>query len=80
MAVGRSSEIDSKVVCRMKGPSVKAGETKVWFVDNFPVPVPSVPPSDSDSYGCVQYITIQYELRVTHDKHLLRLLFKLFLI
>jgi hypothetical protein len=61
---GRTQELDSKVVCRMKGPSVKAGETKVWTVDNFPVPVPSVPPSDSDSYGCLQYITIQYELRV----------------
>lgn len=62
---GRTSEIDTKVVCRMKGPCVRAGETKLWEVDNFPVPVPSVPPSDTDSYGCVQYITIQYELRVT---------------
>jgi hypothetical protein len=49
----------------MKGPSVKAGERKLWKVDNFPVPVPGIAPTDSDSYGCLQYITIQYELKVS---------------
>ncbi|CAL8142306.1 unnamed protein product [Orchesella dallaii] len=64
LSFGSTSEMESKVVCRMKGPSVKAGEHKIWTVDNFPVPVPSIPPTNLESFGCLQYITIQYILQI----------------
>lgn len=56
--------MESKVVCRMKGPSVKAGDHKIWTVENFPVPVPSIPPTTNESFGCLQYIIFHYILQV----------------
>jgi len=61
----KTAESETKVVCRMKGPSAKSGETKKWKVDNFPVPFPSVPPTNLKSYGYLHHITFHYTLKIT---------------